>query len=144
MTVRVVLDANIFISSLISELGNPAKIINRWLEEEFEVLISPPIIDEILRVTAYERLQKKYAKVHENRLEFAALISKQATWIEPQKKLDVVPDDESDNRYFECAAAGNAQHIISDDEHLLQVGEYQGITVLTPAAFLALLDSGMT
>jgi putative PIN family toxin of toxin-antitoxin system len=57
---RVVLDANIYISSLISSKGNPATIINRWLSGGFDVLVSQPIVDEILRVTGYERLQKKY------------------------------------------------------------------------------------
>lgn len=137
---RVVLDTNIFVSSLISELGNLAKIIGRWLAGEFEVLISKPIIDEILRMTAYELIQKKYAKVGEHRLEFVDLIADQAIWTEPQERLDVVSDDETDNRYFECAVAGSAQYIISGDEHLLQVGEYQGITVITPSVFLALLD----
>ena len=139
---RIVLDTNIYISSLISEKGNPARIVRWWLEGEFDVLVSQPIIDEILRVTGYERIQKKYAKVRENRLEYAALISEQALWIEPNEKLDVIAADESDNRYVECAVAGGAQYIITGDEHLLELGEYEGITVLKPATFVALREAG--
>ena len=138
---RIVLDTNIHISNLISDKGNPAKIVRWWLEGEFDVLVSQPIIDEILRVTGYERIQKKYARVHENRLEFAALISEQAEWIEPREILNVVVD-ESDNRYLECAVAGNAQYIVTGDQHLLVLGEYQGIAILTPAAFVALQETG--
>ena len=105
---RLVLDTNIYVSNLISEKGNPAKIVRWWLEGEFDVLVSQPIIDEILRVTDYERIKKKYAKVRENRLEYAALIAEQALWTEPWQKLDVVVSDESDNRYVECAVAGGA------------------------------------
>ena len=100
------------------------------------------MIDEILRVTGYERIQKKYAKVRENRLEYATLISEQALWIEPQEKLRVISSDESDNRYIECAVAGGAQYIITGDEHLLELGEYEGIIVLRPAAFVALKETG--
>jgi uncharacterized protein len=139
---RLVLDTNIYVSNLISEKGNPAKIVRWWLEGEFDVLVSQPIIDEILRVSGYERIQKKYAQVRENRLEYAALIAEQALWIEPQEKLDVIAADESDNRYVECAVAGGAQYIITGDEHLLELGEYGGIRVLTPAAFVALKEAG--
>jgi putative PIN family toxin of toxin-antitoxin system len=138
---RIVLDTNIYISNLISDKGNPAKIVRWWLEGKFDVLVSQPIIDEILRVTGYERIQKKYAKVRKNRLEFAALISEQAEWIEPGETLNIVVD-ESDNRYIECAVAGNAQYIVTGDEHLLARGEYQGIEILTPAAFVALRETG--
>lgn len=138
---RIVLDTNIYISSLVSDKGNPAKIVRWWLEGEFDVLVSQPIVEEILRVTDYKRIQKKYARVRENRLEFAALISEQAEWVEPRETLNVVVD-ESDNRYVECAVAGNAQYIVTGDEHLLALGEYQGIAILTPATFVALQETG--
>lgn len=137
---RVVLDANIYISSLISSQGHPATIINKWLSGEFDVLLSQPIVDEILRVTGYERLQKKYKKIRENRIEFVDLISKQGIWTEPVERLTVVTADESDNRYLECAIAGVATYVISGDKHLLDIGNYQGISILTPAAFVTLVD----
>jgi len=137
---RVVLDANIYISSLISSQGNPASIINRWLSGEFDVLLSQPIVDEILRVTGYERLQNKYKKIRENRLEFVELISEQGVWIEPTDSLNVVSADKSDNRYIECAVAGGATYVVSGDEHLLDIGNHQGISIISPATFVTLLD----
>ncbi len=139
---RVVLDANIYISSLISRKGNPAKIIRWWLEGEYDVLVSQQIIDEILRVAGYARILKKHSAVREKSQEFAALVSEQAEWVEQRGKLDVVTVDESDNRYIECALAGNAKYIISGDEHLLDLREYEGITILAPAAFAALYRAG--
>ena len=62
---RVVLDANIFVSALISRQGTPAITVDRWLAGEFDVLVSRPIIDEILCVTGYERIWIKYARVRE-------------------------------------------------------------------------------
>jgi len=137
---RVVLDANIYISSLISSKGNPASIINKWLGGEFEVLISQSIVDEILRVTNYDRLQKKYKKIRENRLEFVELISEQGIWIEPTETLTIVTTDGSDNRYLECAIAGGATYVVTGDEHLLEIGSHKGINVITPAAFVTLLN----
>ena len=41
-----------------------------------------------------------------------------------------------------AVAAGGAQYIVTGDEHLLKLGEYVGIRVLTPAAFVALKEAG--
>lgn len=139
---RVVLDTNIYVSALISGRGNPAKILDAWLKGQFDVLVSPPIIDEILRVTAYPRIQKKYPLVKERRLEFVELILDQGILIEPDQKLAVIVDDESDNRYVECAVSGNARYIVSGDDHILNVGEYLGIMMVAPAAFVIMLESG--
>lgn len=49
--------------------------------------------------------------------------------------------DESDNRYVECAVAGDAQYRVGEDSHLLHVGEYQGIRFVSPARFVTLLES---
>ena len=136
---RVVLDANITVSALISEKGNPARIINEWLEGTIEIVISGPIVDEILRVTNYERIQKKYAKVRENRLEFVRLLSEQCIWVEATERLDIVKADESDNRYVECAVAGSAHYIVTRDEHLLELENYRGIEIVAPAAFVIML-----
>lgn len=59
----------------------------------------------------------------------------------PTERLSVVERDESDNRFIECAVEGEADLIVSGDRHLLSVGEYQGIRVVTPAAFVGYLDS---
>ena len=66
----------------------------------------------------------------------------EATVVEPTEVLGVVIENESDNRYVECALAGKAQYIISDDNHLLKIGDYRGIVILSPAAFVALLSLG--
>ena len=140
---RVVIDANIYVSALISPKGAPAAlVVNRWLEGHFDVLVSQPIINEILRVTAYEKLQR-YTRLRESRLEFVTLLSEQAIWVEPNERLDVVSDDETDNRYIECAVSGGAQYIVSGDSHLLGVGEFRGIRLISPNDFIALMDSGM-
>jgi uncharacterized protein len=139
---RVVLDANIYVSALVSDKGNPAKIINRWLDGTYEVLVSQAIIDEILRVTGYERIQRKYARVQENRLEFVALLMEQAIWTDPESKISAITADESDNRYLECAVAGRAAYVVSGDEHLLALSHYHGIEILTPTAFVMLLETG--
>jgi predicted nucleic acid-binding protein len=40
-----------------------------------------------------------------------------------------------------CALAGEAEYIVSGDPHLLDLREYQGIRILSPAAFASFLDA---
>ena len=49
----------------------------------------------------------------------------------------VIAADPDDDIFLALALASNAQYIVSGDGHLLDVGVYQGIAVVTPAAFLA-------
>ena len=140
---KIVLDANIYISALISTTGSPDKIIARWEQGDFEVLITQEIIDELSRVLRYPRIMKRHKKDEAKINRYLHLLSKQATMIESAKTLDVVTDDETDNRYIECAYFGKADYVVSGDNHLLRVGEYQGIFILPPAAFIAMLDAGI-
>ena len=45
-------------------------------------------------------------------------------------------EDESDNRVLEAAVSAEVDYIVSGDEHLLTLGSFQGIPILTPAEFV--------
>ncbi len=56
--------------------------------------------------------------------------------------LTVVAADPDDNKVVECAVVGGATHIVTGDRrHLLPLGNYQGIDIVTAAAFLALVTA---
>lgn len=140
---RVVLDANIYISALISTLGNPRIITKRWEQRDFEVLITEDIINEVARVIRYPHITKRHKKGEKKIRSYLKLLSTQATLVEVNETLDIIKYDETDNRYLECAVAGKADYIVSGDNHLLSIGEYKGIIILSPAAFVALLDAAI-
>lgn len=56
-----------------------------------------------------------------------------------ERRVNVIAEDPSDNRYLECAIEGDADYIVSGDEHLLRLDAYQKIRILTPRAFLDIL-----
>ena len=57
----------------------------------------------------------------------------------PSIALAVVRDDPHDDKFIECAMQESADFIVTGDSHLWQLGEYQGIQIVTPAVFLAVL-----
>lgn len=138
----VVLDTNVIISSVLSLKGPPAKLIQRWEADEFEVAISPPLLEELERALTYEQVKKYFKKSQEKIDALVERFRTVATVVDPQVVLDVVPDDPDDNRVLECAVTANASYIVTGNKHLLDLKEYKGIVVLKPAAFLTLLELG--
>ena len=134
---RVVLDANIYISALISNKGAPAKVMRLWQQGVFDVVISAEILAEIGRVLTYPKLQQKYKQVAQVADRFVQLLAIQAIIVKPKTKLNIVRDDETDNRYLECAVSGKATYIITGDKHLLDLRKYKTIAILPPAQFVA-------
>ena len=45
----------------------------------------------------------------------------------------VVPDDADNDHVIACAVAARADIIVSGDKHLLNLREYRGIRIVTPA-----------
>ena len=63
--------------------------------------------------------------------------------VAPTITLDASPD-ETDNRYIECAVEGKADYLVTGDKkHLLPLNEYEGVQILSPASFLAILKLEM-
>jgi putative PIN family toxin of toxin-antitoxin system len=57
---RVVFDANVIVSAVISRRGTPGKLLKHWEEGVFDLIISPAILEEIGRVMHYPKLQQRY------------------------------------------------------------------------------------
>ena len=45
-------------------------------------------------------------------------------------------EDPDDNKFLECAMAGECRIVISGDNHLLKVSKYQNIRILNPSDFM--------
>lgn len=57
-----------------------------------------------------------------------------------ERTLRVISEDPSDNRYLECAIQGEAEYVVSGNQHLLQLGAYQKIRIVTPRDFLDVVN----
>jgi putative PIN family toxin of toxin-antitoxin system len=139
---RIVLDANVLASALISAKGTPALLLVYWQEGTFDVVASPAMLQELERVLHYPRLQQQYHLPEEKIQRFLRLLRTQAIEVVPSEEIAVSKRDPADNRYLEYALAGDAQYIVSGDSHLLGLKEYREIQILTPTEFVTLLKLG--
>jgi putative PIN family toxin of toxin-antitoxin system len=109
-----------------------------WERKAFDLIVSPEIVAEYARVLTEPDIRAAHRMSDE---EFAAVMAGFATLaihVAPMDRLNVVPDDLTDNKFVECAVAGHADYIVSGDKHLLALGSYQGIQIVPPAIFVKL------
>jgi len=130
VTRRAVLDSNVIVSGL-GWSGAPARIMEAVLTGDLVLVTSAPLLAELRRVFAYPKL----ARAIPDRSRLADLVEMLSVVVEPTDTFEVVEDD-SDNRVLEAAVTGRVDYIVSGDGHLLTLGSFQGIPVLTPAEFV--------
>ncbi|RME43046.1 MAG: putative toxin-antitoxin system toxin component, PIN family [Caldilineae bacterium] len=134
---RVVLDTNQFVSSLLVRDGLPARILDAWRERRYLLVISPPILAEIVHTLNYPRIRRKYPLTDTHVQQLVTLLERDALVVPgSQPVTGVIPDDPSDEAVLACAVEGLADVIVSGDQHLLSLGEYRGIPILTARQFL--------
>lgn len=138
--IRAVLDANVFVSAVLSPTGSPAKILSAWRQaEQLELVLSEAILKEIGRVLRYPRIARRHRWSEAQIQVFMEDLARLGILTPGARPLTVIAEDPPDNRYIECAVEGEAEYIVSGDQHLLALGEYQGIRIVPPREFLEVL-----
>ena len=128
---RVVLDTNVFVSGIFFT-GPPHQILEAWRDGKVQLLVSAPILDE------YHRIGVELASHFQNidLKPFLDLSSIHAEIVLAPSLPPIIRDDPSDDKFLEAAVAGKASYIISGDNHLVKLSEYQGIRILKPRDFV--------
>jgi putative PIN family toxin of toxin-antitoxin system len=138
---RAVLDANVLASALIRPQGPPGQIVARLLEDQgFTLVISDAIFAELRRCFSYPRVRKYITATDEELDLWVTALGLVADVVEGKVVVSAVSDDPDDNKYLAAALEGRAEFVVSGDAHLLDLHEYEGIRILTPRAFLDLLQ----
>ncbi len=140
---RVVLDVNIFISYLLTPFssGATAEVIYRGWNEEFTMLISDPLVEELRDVVA----ASEYVSERVDSLSLHGLLRELVLLGEHVELIGqrIWPGlrDADDAYLLEMAVVGEADYLVSGDKGDLAVaGTLPGLHVVTPARFLSMLD----
>jgi len=133
---RVVFDTNIFVSGFFPKKGTIFKILKAWQEGKCVVISSPKIIEEIVRVLNYPKIQKIKPISGEEIEELVAAILELAVVVPGKIRLAAIREDPEDNKFLEAAIEGQADYILSGDEHLLNLKEFGKVRILTAKEFL--------
>ena len=128
---KVVFDTNILVAALVFPGGGGEAAVRRILDEQDQLVLSKPILDELLGVLA-----RKFSRDAEELARAALFLSDLSLAVRPRKRLHVVKD-EPDNRVLECAVASRADVIVTGDKNLLELREYRGVRIVSLREYLA-------
>lgn len=134
--VRAVLDTNVFLSGLLFG-GGPAHIVSRGLAGDFTIVCSLPIVAELR-----EKLETSFDWPSEEVERLLRAIIPAMEVVDVPGTLRAVSKDPDDNPIIETALVGGASYVVTGDKHLLQIGTYHGVAIVTVVSFRARLGRG--
>jgi putative PIN family toxin of toxin-antitoxin system len=136
--IRAVLDTSVLVSALITPGGSPGGVLDAAERGDFTLCLSPQILAETLDVLTRDARQERYrfdAAVAEG---FCDGLLQTAELLTDLPELAGVTADPKDDVIVATAVAAKADYLVTGDrKHLLPLGAYEGIRIVTPAAFLA-------
>lgn len=131
---NVVLDTNVFISGIFWKGNFCSQIIDAWRKGKLTLVTSILIIEELTEILKDFKIQMPSDMIEAWR----SMIIQNSILVEPKDRITII-EHISDNKFLETAIEGNAKYIISQDKHLLDLTEYQGIKIILPEDFLKII-----
>jgi putative PIN family toxin of toxin-antitoxin system len=133
---RIVIDTNVWVSGMLWR-GAPWRLLRLAEQGEIELCVTPSMLSELAAVLSYERLQPRIAQLGLTTEELVAYALSLVTVFEVPQGKPIVAADPDDDVFLHCAAAADASCIVSGDRHLLDLGQYRNIPILSVNEFLA-------
>ena len=130
---RVVYDASIWVSAFAYPASVPDQAIEVARAFDVQSVISEELIEQVRGALLGPRFRRSAADVRDA----VQQIRDVSQIVVPTMRLAVITAKESDNRILECAVTASADLIVTGDrKHLLPLGSYRGIRIVSPADFL--------
>lgn len=134
---RIVLDTNILLQSL-ARKSRTRPIWDAFLNKNYTLIITPSILLEYEEIIA----DKTSAEVSSNviSLIYEAV---NATFIHIYYEWNIITDDPDDNKFFDAAVAGNADYLVTNDNHFKQAQkiDFPAIRIVNSDEFLEIIQN---
>ena len=131
---KAVFDTNVLVAAFVTE-GVCAKLLGRARGKQLNLVIYPFILKEFENV-----LLKKFSASKEQIRKASNLISEAAQTAHHSSVVSGICRDPDDDQILSCAVSAGVDYLVTGDKDLLELKEFQGIRILTPAAFELLFE----
>jgi putative PIN family toxin of toxin-antitoxin system len=135
---KVLLDTNQLVSSLLSTRGPQSRLIDAWRRRAFVLFMTLGQLDETAEVLDRPKIARKYPLSLTDRQTFLELLRSEAIVLADERAPGVCRDPD-DDYLLGCAAAGGVDYLVTGDADLLSVGRYRGVSIVDARQFLGLV-----
>jgi uncharacterized protein len=130
---RVVFDPGVLVSAVISPTGPPAEALDAWRTGEFDLIVSPKLLDELEDVLNRTKF-RAYASPDQVSAYVEALAAEAVAFDDPEDTPRVTPDP-ADDYLIHLARAVRADLLVSGDKHLTELAD-PPVRIITPRELL--------
>jgi putative PIN family toxin of toxin-antitoxin system len=96
-------------------------------------------MEELEKVLARRHVRRRIQWSPNQLNVFLGSLRRRTAWLQPQRIIEVLTADPDDNRVLEAAVEGDADYIVTGDRDLLELGAFEGVSIVTPRDFVAIL-----
>jgi len=134
----VVLDTSVWVSGVFFR-GTPYRVLRAWRDHHFDVVYTLEVLQEIADTLRSKALA--FGAAEADALEWVAYIRAFARNVAASGAGAGVCRDPRDDKFLDAAITARATYLVSGDRDLLDLGEVQGVKIVSPQQFLAILGS---
>jgi len=136
---RVVVDTNTLASGALGHDGSPpTAVVDAWREGLFTLVVSLDIMVELARTLAKPYFATRLDP--EIVVAFLQLVTRASESVEIEGRIEGVATHAEDDRILEAAANGKATYLVTGDSKLQDLGEFEGVPIVSPRQFLDLVS----
>lgn len=122
---RVVLDTNVLVDALADDLSPQARLLQAVQQGDLTAVVTLAVKREYVNIL-------RRLTTPEEQTKLGAFLNKTALR-QPARVPDLVIDDPDDKKFVEAAVGGEADLLVTNDRHLLDIGAFRSLAILTPA-----------
>ena len=137
---NAVADSTVLVSAFVRKAGVSAVLLRHAAGGAFALSLSQAIVTETETVLLQrEHIRRRYPYANEDVAQFAQTLHGSFPVVTDLLPLSGIVRDPNDDMVLATARAADATYLITRDLDLLTLQTYEGITILTPEAFMAIL-----
>jgi putative PIN family toxin of toxin-antitoxin system len=136
---NVALDATVLVSAFLTPGGVSDEFLHRGREGAFVVFLTEDILAEVVHTLAYPHIRRRYPYTDADVRIFCESLREAAPLVPISADIPAVVRDPNDDMVLATAHTAHVTYLITHDLDLLSLQSYEGITILTPEAFMAIL-----
>ena len=138
--IQVVLDTNILASGAVAPAGGTlATIVDSWQAGLFGVVLSAPILGELERTLGDPYFARRLSA--QDVATYLTMVRSTASITPLTVQVKGIATHPEDDLLLATALSGKVDYLVTGDSKLQRLGSYQGVCIVSPRQYVAILQS---